>query len=48
MIPLLNALADRIIAVRGNCVAEVDQMVLDLPVMADYATLFDETGRELF
>lgn len=48
MIPLLNALADRIIAVRGNCDAEVDQMVLDFPVMADYATLFDETGRELF
>ena len=48
VIPLLNALADRIIAVRGNCDAEVDQMVLDFPVMADYATLFDETGRELF
>ena len=46
VIPLLNALADRIIAVRGNCDAEVDQMVLDFPVMADYATLFDETGRE--
>ena len=48
VIPLLNALAGRIIAVRGNCDAEVDQMVLDFPVMADYATLFDETGRELF
>ena len=48
VIPLLNALADRIIAVRGNCDAEVDQMVLDFPVMADYATLFDETGHELF
>lgn len=48
VIPLLNALADHIIAVRGNCDAEVDQMVLDFPVMADYATLFDETGRELF
>ena len=48
VIPLLNALADRIIAVRGNCDAEVDQMVLDFPVMADYATLFDEVGRELF
>ena len=46
VIPLLNALADRIIAVRGNCDAEVDQMVLDFPVMADYATLFDETGRD--
>lgn len=48
VIPLLNALADRIIAVRGNCDAEVDQMVLDFPVMADYAMLFDEGGRELF
>ena len=48
VIPLLNALADRIIAVRGNCDAEVDQMVLDFPVMADYATLFDESGSELF
>lgn len=48
VIPLLNALADRIVAVRGNCDAEVDQMVLDFPLMADYATLFDETGRELF
>ena len=48
VIPLLNAPADRIIAVRGNCDAEVDQMVLDFPVMADYATLFDEAGRELF
>ena len=37
-----------IVAVRGNCDAEVDQMVLDFPVMADYATLFDEVGRELF
>ena len=36
-----------IVAVRGNCDAEVDQMVLDFPVMTDYATLFDETGREL-
>ena len=23
-------------------------MVLDFPIMADYATLFDESGRELF
>ena len=48
VVPILNEWADRIVAVRGNCDAEVDQMVLDFPVMADYATLFDETGRELF
>ena len=48
VIAMLNPLASSIIAVRGNCEAEVDQMVLDFPVRADYATLFDETGRELF
>ncbi len=30
-----------IFAVRGNCDAEVDQMVLDFPCMADYTTIFD-------
>ncbi len=34
---LLNGLAERIIAVRGNCDSEVDQMVLDFPMMADFA-----------
>ena len=33
---LLNAIAHKIIAVRGNCEAEVDQMVLDFPCMAAY------------
>lgn len=41
VIDLLNPLADQIIAVRGNCDAEVDQMVLDFPCMADYATILD-------
>ena len=48
VIAMLNPLRERLLCVRGNCDAEVDQMVLDFPVMADYATLFDETGRELF
>ena len=39
VIEILNSLKDRIIAVRGNCDAEVDQMVLDFPIMADYAVL---------
>ena len=39
VIPMLSALADRILAVRGNCEAEVDQMVLPFPCMADYAML---------
>ena len=39
VIPMLNAMKDKIYAVRGNCEAEVDQMVLDFPVMADYCIL---------
>ncbi len=39
VIAMLNPLKDRIYAVRGNCEAEVDQMVLSFPVMADYALL---------
>ena len=44
---LLNAHREQIIAVRGNCDAEVDQMVLDFPCMDDFAKLEDE-GRTLF
>jgi len=42
VIPMLSGLKDRIIAVRGNCEAEVDQMVLPFPCMADYAQLLAE------
>ena len=38
---MLNPLADKIIAVRGNCDSEVDQMVLDFSVSSDYAEIFD-------
>ena len=50
VIPLLNDLAKsgRVIAARGNCEAEVDQMVLDFPCMADSTTVMDSDGRELF
>ncbi len=37
VISILNEYKDDILCVRGNCEAEVDQMVLDFPVMADYA-----------
>ena len=40
VIEALNAISDRIIAVRGNCDTEVDQMVLNFPVLSDYAILF--------
>ena len=39
VIPLLNSLAPKLLCVRGNCDAEVDQMVLAFPVLADYAVL---------
>lgn len=39
---LLNAWAPHIIAVRGNCDAEVDQMMLGFPCLADYAEIIDE------
>ena len=37
VIPMLSAYKDRILCVRGNCEAEVDQMVLPFPCMADCA-----------
>lgn len=36
VIEMLNSIADQVIAVRGNCEAEVDQMVLSFPCMADH------------
>lgn len=39
VIPMLNSLKDRLLCVRGNCDTEVDQMVLNFPILADYALL---------
>ena len=39
VIKMLNGMKNDIYAVRGNCEAEVDQMVLEFPVMADYCIL---------
>ena len=39
VINMLNPLKNRIVSVRGNCEAEVDQMVLDFPVLADYCLM---------
>ena len=36
---MLNPLKDKLLCVRGNCDTEVDQMVLDFPVLADYAVI---------
>ncbi|MEG0754735.1 MAG: phosphodiesterase, partial [Angelakisella sp.] len=48
VIALLNSIKENIIAVRGNCDAEVDQMVLEFPIMADFAPILLEDGRLLF
>ena len=39
VIELLNGMKEELFCVRGNCEAEVDQMVLKFPVMADYCVL---------
>ena len=36
---MLNAMKEKIFCVRGNCDTEVDQMVLDFPILADYCIL---------
>ena len=36
----LNGIAERIVAVRGNCDAEVDQMVLDFPCLSDFSQVW--------
>lgn len=42
VIAMLNPLASEIVCVRGNCESEVDAMVLDFPVLADYALISEE------
>ncbi len=47
VIDILNSLSDNILCVRGNCDTEVDQMVLNFPIMADYMVMYlDE--KELY
>ena len=41
VIAALNPLKEQILCVRGNCDTEVDQMVLEFPILADYAVLAD-------
>lgn len=47
VIKMLNAQKENILCVRGNCEAEVDQMVLEFPVMADYIALYID-GHTLY
>lgn len=47
VISLLNPLKQEILCVRGNCDTEVDQMVLDFPIMAEYC-LLELNGQTIF
>ena len=47
VIPMLSEWKEKILAVRGNCEAEVDQMVLPFPCMADCA-LVSIDGRSFY
>lgn len=47
VISMLNGIKEELLCVRGNCEAEVDQMVLEFPVLADYMVMF-EAGRMFF
>lgn len=40
VIAMLNEISHGILCVRGNCDAEVDQMVLNFPMMAEYCILY--------
>ena len=40
VLAMLNERRERLFCVRGNCDTEVDQMVLDFPILADYALLY--------
>lgn len=47
VIALLNDMAEEILCVRGNCEAEVDDMVLTFNVLADYGVLYYK-GRMVY
>lgn len=43
----LNEISSNIVAIRGNCDSEVDQMLLNFPILSDYTLVVDE-GKKLF
>lgn len=47
VIAMLNERKNQLLCVRGNCDTEVDQMVLEFPIMAEYALLYLD-GRTVF
>ena len=47
VIAMLNPMKQEILCMRGNCDTEVDQMVLEFPILSDYGFLY-EKGRMIF
>ena len=47
VIEILNAIKNDLLCVRGNCDTEVDQMVLEFPILADYAVMYLD-GKMLY
>jgi hypothetical protein len=47
VLAMLNARKEELLCVRGNCDTEVDQMVLEFPILADYGFLY-EKGHMIF
>jgi len=47
VIAMLNERKEEILCVRGNCDTEVDQMVLEFPILAEYCILYTE-GHMVF
>lgn len=45
---LLNEQKERLLCVRGNCDTEVDQMVLEFPILADYCVLLLDNNRLMY
>ena len=47
VIAMLNPMKKELLCVRGNCDTEVDQMVLEFPIMAEYCIGVPNSGRLL-
>lgn len=47
VIEMLNALHGKVVSVRGNCDAEVEEMVLNFPVSGDFA-MMEMSGKTVF
>lgn len=45
---LLNQHQEKIICVRGNCDSEVDQMLIEFPLLSDYHIILLENGQRIF